>query len=35
MERFAAGTSASMKKVNADAIRQLSIVLPSSDTTRR
>ena len=32
IERFAAGTSASMKKVNADAIRQLSIVLPSSDT---
>ena len=31
IERFAAGTSASMKKVNADAIRQLSIVLPSSD----
>ena len=27
-----AGTSASMKKINADAIRQLSIVLPSSDT---
>lgn len=32
IERFAAGTSASMKKINADAIRQLSIVLPSSDT---
>ena len=32
IERYAAGTSASMKKVNADAIRQLSIVLPSSDT---
>lgn len=31
IERFAAGTSASMKKVNADAIRQLSIVLPPSD----
>ena len=32
IERFAAGTSASMKKVNAHAIRQLSIALPSSDT---
>ena len=32
IERFAAGTSASMKKVNADAIHQLPIVLPSSDT---
>ncbi|MCY4638527.1 MAG: restriction endonuclease subunit S [Acidobacteria bacterium] len=32
IERFAAGTSASMKKINADAIRQLPIVLPSSDT---
>ena len=32
IERFAAGTSASMKKINADAIRRLSIVLPSSDT---
>ena len=32
IESFAAGTSASMKKVNAGAIRQLSIVLPSPDT---
>ncbi|MCY4377569.1 MAG: restriction endonuclease subunit S [Spirochaetaceae bacterium] len=32
IERFAAGTSASMKKVNADAVRQLSIALPSPDT---
>ena len=32
IESFAAGTSASMKKVNAHAIRQLSIALPSSDT---
>ena len=32
IERFAAGTSASMKKVNAHAIRQLCIALPSSDT---
>ena len=32
IERFAAGTSASMKKVNAHAIRQFSIALPSSDT---
>ena len=32
IESFAAGTSASMKKVNAHAIRQLSIDLPSSDT---
>ena len=32
IERFAAGTSASMKKVNAHTICQLSIALPSSDT---
>ena len=32
IESFAAGTSASMKKVNAGAIRQLSIALPSPDT---
>ncbi len=32
IERFAAGTSASMKKVNAHAIRRLSIALPSLDT---
>ena len=32
IESFAAGTSASMKKVNAHAIRQLSIALPSCDT---
>jgi len=32
IESFAAGTSASMKKINAGAVRQLSIVLPSSDT---
>ena len=32
IERFAAGTSASMKKVNAHAIRQLCIALPSPDS---
>lgn len=32
IESFAAGTSASMKKINAGTVRQLSIVLPSSDT---
>ena len=32
IERFAAGTSASMKKINAHTIRQLSVALPSSDT---
>ena len=32
IERFAAGTSASMKKINARAVRQLSIALPSSHT---
>ena len=32
IESFAAGTSASMKKINAGAVRQLSIVLPSPDT---
>ena len=32
IESFAAGTSASMKKVNAHAVRQLCIALPSLDT---
>ena len=32
IESFAAGTSASMKKINAGTVRGLSIVLPSSDT---